>query len=50
MHFWELLSRDMIPVLFKTDFTGLGERNGILFIVPVILKLLNDPGSFYLTI
>jgi len=51
MHFWELLCRDMLPVLYKIDFTGFGERNGILFTVLVIkLKLFNDPGSFYLII
>lgn len=51
MLFWELLCRDMLPVLYQMDFTGLGERKGILFTVLVIkLKLLNDPGSFYLTI
>lgn len=51
MHFWELLCRDMLPMLYKMDFSGLGEINGILFTVLVIkLKLLNDPGSFYLTI
>lgn len=51
MHFWELSCRDILPMLYNMDFTGLGERNGILFTVLVIkLKLLNDPGSFYLTI
>lgn len=51
MHFWELLCRDMLLVLYKTDFIGLGERNGILLTVLAIkLKLFKDPGSFYLII
>lgn len=50
MHFWKLLLGDMHLILYKIDFTGLGERNGVLLSVLVIrLRLLNDPGSFYLT-
>lgn len=49
MHFWELLGRDMLPILCKMNFTGLGERNGILTVLVIKLRLFNDPGSFYLT-
>ena len=50
MHFWELLCRDMLPILCKMGFTELGKRNAILLSVLVLkLRLLDDPGSFYLT-
>ena len=61
MHFWELLCRDILPMLYKMGFTKPGKKNAFLLSVCVLvthllsvlvlkLRLLDDPGSFYLTI
>lgn len=49
MHFWELLCRDMLPILYKMGFTELGKRNAILPSILVLkLRLLDDPAHVIL--